>query len=146
MTLIAITAIVVCLGVWIIVKMRRKRAEYELEQHSIEPEVLHALLTSQKDIVLLDVRLPLDLLEKIPGAIRIPPKEILANSSLIPREKDTVVYCTCPSDKTSKAVLRRALALEFTNIKFLRRGLEGWKAKGFEVEPYRESFHLDTAV
>ena len=30
MTLIAITAIVVCLGVWIIVKMRRKRAGLKL--------------------------------------------------------------------------------------------------------------------
>jgi rhodanese-related sulfurtransferase len=93
------------------------------------------------------VRLPLDLLadsDIIPGARRLAPKEIQANPSLIPKEKDTIVYCTCPSDKTSRAILQKALALEFSRIKFLKGGLDGWKARGYPVEPYTRSFHLDT--
>jgi rhodanese-related sulfurtransferase len=119
-----------------------------MEQHSITPEALHTLLASNQEVLLLDVRQPLDLLansEIIPGAKRIPPKEVLERPSLIPKEKDSVVYCTCPSDETSRAVLHRALAMHFFRIKFLKGGLAAWKTKGYPVEPYQESFHLDTA-
>ena len=94
-----------------------------------------------------DVRLPLDLLvasEIIPGAKRITPREVLKNPNLIPQDKDIIVYCTCPSEKTSRSVLRKALARNLSRIKFLQGGLEGWKAKGYPVEPYTQSFHLDT--
>ncbi|HXZ80108.1 MAG TPA: rhodanese-like domain-containing protein [Terriglobales bacterium] len=119
----------------------------ELELHSITPEALHALLASNQKLPLFDVRQPLDLLadsEIIAGATRIPPKELLQSPSLIPNDKDAVIYCTCPGDKTSRAVLHRAQSLHFTRIKFLRGGLAAWKAKGYPVEPYLKSFHLDT--
>jgi rhodanese-related sulfurtransferase len=80
--------------------------------------------------------------ELIPGAKRIPPQEVLEKPSLIPEEKDVVVYCTCPSEKTSRAVLKRALAAHLTRIKFLKGGLAAWKAKGYPLEPYTEVFHL----
>jgi 3-mercaptopyruvate sulfurtransferase SseA len=32
----------------------------------------------------------------------------------------------------------------FSRIKFLEGGLEGWRAKGFPVEPYEKPFHLDS--
>jgi rhodanese-related sulfurtransferase len=38
--------------------------------------------------------------------------------------------------------LHRALAQHFFRIKFLKGGLAAWKAKGYPVEPYNESFHL----
>ena len=97
------------------------------------------------EVLLFDVRQPLDLLanaEMIPGAKRIPPKEVLENPSLIPKERDSIVYCTCPSDKTSRTVLRRALALHLLRVKFLKGGLAAWKAKGYPLEPYKESFRL----
>ena len=80
------------------------------------------------------------------GQKRIPPKEVLENPSLIPRDKDAVAYCTCPGDKTSRLVIRRARALHFDRVKFLKGGLAAWKAKGYPVEPYLESFHLDRAT
>src|SRR5438034_9785919 len=105
------------------------------------------MLISNKEVFLFDVRQPLDLLaypEIISGARRIPPSELLENPLLIPKEKDSVVYCTCPSDKTSRVILRRAQGLQFLRIKFLRGGLAGWKAKGYPVERYEKFFHLDT--
>lgn len=95
------------------------------------------------------MRQPLDLLtdpEIIPGATRIAPKEIIENPSLIPKEKDAVVYCTCPSDETSKSIARQAAALGFLKVKFLRGGLGAWKAKGYPVVPYEKPFHLDTGT
>ena len=80
----------------------------------------------------------------IVGATRIPPRELLENPSLVPKEKDSVVYCTCPDDKTSRSVLRRAQDLHFSHMKFLKGGLAGWKAKGYPVERYDQPFRLDT--
>jgi rhodanese-related sulfurtransferase len=142
-TLIAIVAVLLATAYWI----KRVIDRRELEQHSITPEALRTLLAADREVLVFDVRLPLDLLadsDIIPGARRLAPKEVEANPSLIPKEKDTIVYCTCPSDKTSRTILRKALALEFSRVKFLKGGLDGWKAKGYPVEPYTRSFHLDT--
>jgi len=144
--LIAIAVGLLCLA--IVVWIKRTRDQRILEQHSITPEALHTLLASKQELVLFDVRQPLDLLadsEVIPGARRIPPRDILANPSLISREKDAVAYCTCPGDKTARTVIRKALALHIDRVRFLKGGLTAWKAKGYPVEPYVESFHLDTA-
>jgi rhodanese-related sulfurtransferase len=145
LTLIAVgaAALIVLIVFW--VKRSRVLGEKQMEQHSITAEELHTALAATEKVLLFDVRQPLDLLaypELIPGARRIAPAEVLENPSLIPKEKDSVVYCTCPSDKTSRSILRRAFKLGFRHIKFLRGGLEAWKAKGYPVEPYEETFHL----
>ena len=140
--LAAAVAALVLIVFWI----RKRKGRRELEQHSITPEALHTLLSSHQDVLIFDVRQPLDLLadsEIIPGAQRLAPKEIIDNPSLIPREKDAVVYCTCPSDETARTILNRALALNFFRVKFLRGGLEAWKAQGYPVEPYNKPFQLD---
>jgi rhodanese-related sulfurtransferase len=126
---------------------RRRRERGELADHSITPQELNTLLSEKRPIKLFDVRLSLDLLaysEIIPGAERLPPERIAELESSLPRDEDLVVYCTCISEKTSKKIIERALALKFTRIKLLKGGLEGWKANGFPVEPYTIPFHLDT--
>ena len=144
-TLIAICALVLLTVLWI----KYAKDRHEMRQHSITAEDLHTLLSSNQDVLLFDIRQPLDFLadsEIIPGAMRLSPREVLENPSLIPKVKDSVVYCTCPSDKTSRAILHRALALHFLRIKFLKGGLQGWKAMGYPVEPYQKPFHLDTGT
>ena len=122
-----------------------RHGDIDFRGATVDNYVLHTLLAANQEVLLFDVRQPLDLLaryEIIPGAKRIPPKEVLENPSLIPKEKDSIVYCTCPSDKTSRAILHRALAMHFLRIKFLKGGLAAWKAKGYPVEPYNVPFHL----
>jgi rhodanese-related sulfurtransferase len=141
LTAVSIGALCVLIAIWV----KRRWDHREMERHSTTAEELHSAMASNREVLLFDVRQPLDLLaypEIIPGARRIPPSEVLENPSLIPREKDTVVYCTCPSDKTSRTILRRALALQFFRIKFLKGGLAAWKANGYPVERYQEVFHL----
>jgi rhodanese-related sulfurtransferase len=129
------------------VSYKRRRDRDEIDRYSISPEELNTLLGSGQPVHLFDVRQPLDLLahsQIIPGSQRIPPDDILANPALIPADEDAIVYCTCPSDRTSRRILRHALDLNFTRIKFLRGGLDGWQRLGFPVEPYTDSFRLDT--
>ena len=147
MYLIAICVVGFGILIFWIVRMVRLREKRELESYSIEPEELYELLESKRDIVVLDVRQPLDLLahsEIIPGAKRIPPKDVMEQAELIPKDRDSVLYCTCVSEKTSRMVLKNALNLHFSRIKFLKGGLAAWKAKGYPVEPYTTPFHLDT--
>jgi rhodanese-related sulfurtransferase len=138
----------VILCVLIALQLKRAQDKRRLQEHSITPEELHALFASNQQVVVYDVRQPLDLLsdsEIIPGATRLPPREVLEHPELIPKNEDSVVYCTCPSDETSRAILDRALAMNFLRVKFLKGGLAAWKAKGYPVEPYNKSFRLDTS-
>ena len=147
MNLVAVGIAVLCVLVvgWIV--MRRVRARQQVEANSIEAEELYALLNA-KQVLLYDVRQPLDFLahpEIIPGAVRVPPKEVMEQAGLIPKDKDSVLYCTGGDHETFLMVLSKARALQFTRVKLLRGGLAAWKEKGYPVEAYKESFHLDTA-
>ena len=148
LTVTAICLVALCAA--IVIWIKRTRDRNVMEQYSITPDELHTLLASTQEVLVFDVRQPLDLLadsEIIPGAKRIPPKEILENPSLLsPKKKDSVAYCTCPGDKSSRAVIHRALTMHFYRVRFLKGGLAAWKAKGYPVEPYQEPFRLDTAT
>ena len=125
--------------------VKRVRDQREFEQHTITPEALYALLASNRNVAIFDVRQPLDLLGDsviIPGAKWFAPQAVLDDPSLISENKDLIVYCTCPSDKTGLVVVRRALAKGFSQIRLLKGGLDSWRAEGYPVEPYEKPFHL----
>src|ERR1700678_1812463 len=110
MYLIGICVVGFCVLVFGLIRMRYLRNRRELEKYSIEPEALHALMAT-KEVLLFDVRQPLDLLahsEIIPGATRVPPKDVLEQASLIPKEMDSVIYCACVSEKTRGMILDNA--------------------------------------
>jgi rhodanese-related sulfurtransferase len=154
----ALLILTVCLAIaeW----NRRRRKRLFFQSHSIEAEQLHAILFATdrsgpvqsgsiqpRSIQVIDVRQPLDLLaysQIIPGSRRIPPKEILANPELLERDQETIVYCTCPSDKTASKIMQKAVSLGFDKVRFLHGGLDAWKEKSYPVEPYESVFHLDT--
>jgi hypothetical protein len=61
-------------------RIRRPRARHEMERYGITPEALHTLFASNQDVLLFDVRLPLDLLassEIIPGERGLPQEKCL---------------------------------------------------------------------
>jgi hypothetical protein len=62
MVLTAVCLAVALLSLALVLRMKRIRDQREMEQHSITAEELHLLLTSNQDVLLLDVRQPLDLL------------------------------------------------------------------------------------
>ena len=139
---------IICASVLLaVVLAKRMRDRRKMERHTITPEALQALLASNQDVLIFDVRQPLDLLGDsviIPSAQWLAPDEVRANPSLLPKDRDLIVYCTCPSDKTSRIILHRALAMGFLRIKFLKGGLDGWRENGFPVEPYKKPFQLNS--
>jgi rhodanese-related sulfurtransferase len=151
---LALTVVALIIWGWLaVIWVRRIKARREIERLSITPEALHELIVTQHDVLVLDARQPLDLLadsEIIAGAQRISPQDAIENPSLIPADKELVVYCTCPSDKTSRAIALKAQAaapnLDINRVRFLKGGLAAWKAKGYPVVPYDKTFHLDTGT
>jgi rhodanese-related sulfurtransferase len=145
--LLVITTIFAGVLVAVVLAERMRRDRRELERHTITPEALHALLASNQEVRVFDVRQPLDLLGDsviIPGAQWLAPDEVCDNPSLLSKEQDLVIYCTCPSDKTSRSILHRALARGFVRIKVLKGGLDGWRKSQYPVEPYKKPFHLNS--
>jgi rhodanese-related sulfurtransferase len=147
----ATTVTIACVAVvsrWFMVKHRRRRREAEFAQHSITPEQLSQALAQRPRLALFDLREPLDVVansEIIPGATRISPYRVLENPWLIPKDKEAIVYCTCSEDEANIIILERLLAMGFSKVKFLRGGLDAWKARGFQVDCYSDSFRLNVA-
>lgn len=146
---VMILAVVAAVSTLLVLGIRqRAKNELEMARHTVTVEELHALTSANPSVRIFDVRLPLDFFvhsEVIPGARRVAPKDLLADPSLIPRDEDSVVYCTCPGEETSRKIIRRALSMGFRRVRFLKGGLSAWKAKGYPVESYTSRIYLDTA-
>jgi rhodanese-related sulfurtransferase len=144
----AITSIVALISLgWIFVALRSRHRRQEATDHSTTPEALYQLLKEDKNLLLFDVRVPLDLLahsEIITGAIRLPPKEVSDRANSIPKDVDIVIYGTCLDNNTLHLVLQLTQKLQFCRLKMLQGGFEGWKNRGLPVEVYSVPFHLDT--
>ena len=86
LTLLAISVAIGC--VIVVIWAKRRKNQSELDRHSISAEHLQSMMASGRQVLLFDVRQPLDLLsypELIPGAKRIPPQDVLDQPSLIAR-------------------------------------------------------------
>ncbi len=85
---LALTVIAIVIwGLLAVIWIRRIKARREFERLSITPEALHELSVAHHDILVLDVRQPLDLLadsEIIEGARRISPQDAMDESGSYP--------------------------------------------------------------
>ena len=90
---------------------------------------------------IVDLRHPLDYLPDprvLPGAVRIGPSEIANCAAYIPRDRDVILYCTCPSEETSAKVALQLHRLGITRVRPLRGGFDGWKKAGYPLHDYVE--------
>ncbi len=74
----------------------------------------------------------------------MPPKDAAKLSASYSRDEEAVLYCPGADDPNGLMVLGKVRALNFTRVKLLKGGLHAWKEKGYPVEPYMESFQLNT--
>jgi membrane protein DedA with SNARE-associated domain/rhodanese-related sulfurtransferase len=137
--------------IWRVVKQRRFLAK--VRELRLEPAELKALLdcavidgTPQPYIV--DLRHPLDYLPDprvLPGAVRIGPAELALRADRIPRDRDVILYCTCPSEETSAKVALQLHRLGITRVRPLRGGFDGWKQAGYPLLDYVEETTVTVA-
>jgi len=88
---------------------------------------------------IVDLRHPLDYLPDprvLPGAVRVSPSELTAHQSEIPRDRDVILYCTCPSEETSAKVALELHRLGISRVRPLRGGFERWRDEGLPLVDY----------
>jgi membrane protein DedA with SNARE-associated domain/rhodanese-related sulfurtransferase len=121
---------------------KRRQFLSELRGLRLEPAQLQAMIDDAENAGLdkpfiVDLRHPLDVLaypEVVPGALRIAPDDLVRSRALIPKERDIVLYCTCPSEETSAKIALELRRMGIRRVRPLRGGLQGWKDAGYAME------------
>jgi len=114
----------------------------------IEPEELREMLDAGQKVFIIDLRHPLDYLPDprvLPGAVRIGPETVAEHQEMIPRDRDVVLYCTCPSEATSGKVALNLRKQGVYRVRPLRGGFDEWKRLGFPLETLKEDASVSAA-
>jgi membrane protein DedA with SNARE-associated domain/rhodanese-related sulfurtransferase len=69
----------------------------------------------------------------IPGALNISLSEVGQRLKDLPRDRDIIVYCTCPSEASAARVAKILMNHGFKRVRPLTGGLEAWLAAGYAV-------------
>ncbi len=125
------------LGFFVARLMRRRMIMQELAAARMEPEELKSLLDKGAEVFIVDLRHPLELLpdpHTLPGALHFSPELLAARHREIPRDRDIVLFCTCPSEATAAKTAMALHKLGIERVRPLRGGYDEWKRLGFPVQ------------
>ncbi|MEO7028887.1 MAG: VTT domain-containing protein [Acidobacteriaceae bacterium] len=122
--------------------VKKRQFVNELRGLRLEPGQLMAMIDDARREdkplpYIVDLRHPLDILpdpRALPGAVWIGPQELKVRHSVIPRDRDIVLYCTCPSEETSAKMALELRKMGILRVRPLRGGLQGWKDAGYPLE------------
>ena len=69
----------------------------------------------------------------IPGALHIALPEVAPRLKDLPRDRDIILYCTCPNEASAASVAKILMNHGFKRVRPLHGGLDAWRAAGYEV-------------
>jgi membrane protein DedA with SNARE-associated domain/rhodanese-related sulfurtransferase len=69
----------------------------------------------------------------IPGALAISLSDVDAHLKDLPKDRDIILYCTCPSEASAARVAKVLMNRGFKRVRPLAGGLEAWVAAGLTV-------------
>ena len=72
---------------------------------------------------------------KLPGAIRVPAKEVEQHLSEITHDRTAITYCTCPHEASSAEVAQALAAHGFKNVHPLFGGFDAWQKAELPLDP-----------
>ncbi|MGA2187050.1 MAG: rhodanese-like domain-containing protein [Steroidobacteraceae bacterium] len=96
---------------------------YDLMQAGAKPIVVDVRSVTARD---LDPR-------AIPGALHVPLDEVALHLRDLPRDRDIILYCSCPSEASAARVARILMNHGFAKVRPLFGGLDAWTAAGYAV-------------
>jgi membrane protein DedA with SNARE-associated domain/rhodanese-related sulfurtransferase len=125
------------LGIYVAYKWWQRARFYALLRMArIDVSELYDLMQAGAAPVVIDVRsATARALEPhwIPGAINITLAEVGQKLKDLPRDRDIIVYCTCPSEASAARVAKILMNHGFKHVRPLHGGLDAWLAAGYEV-------------
>jgi membrane protein DedA with SNARE-associated domain/rhodanese-related sulfurtransferase len=140
------------LGFFVIRVLRRRMVLKQLVASRLEPEDLKKQLDAGEKVYIVDLRHPLELLPDpftLPGALHFSPDALAERSQEIPRDRDIVLFCTCPSEATAAKTAMTLLKLGIQRVRPLRGGYDEWKRLGYPLDavpPVGPIMHTTTIV
>lgn len=131
------------LAVYILWKwQKRKRFLRGLRIARITPEELKKRMDAGEDIVVVDLRHPIESdadPQTIWGAVRMDPAELEEAIEVIPRDREIILFCSCPNEATAAQIALRLRKQGITRIRPLAEGLDGWRKRGFPLQSLGEA-------
>jgi membrane protein DedA with SNARE-associated domain/rhodanese-related sulfurtransferase len=71
---------------------------------------------------------------RIPGAVHVPVQDAARHLSELPRDREIILYCSCPNEASAARVARLLMNHGFRRVRPLKGGLEAWIEAGYTVE------------
>lgn len=115
----------------------RARFYRALRMARIQVSDLYQLIQAGARPVIIDVRSPTArALEPrwIPGAIHVPVDAVAKEIGHLPKDREIILYCTCPSEASAARVAKVLVNHGFKLVRPLYGGLDAWIAAGYAVE------------
>jgi membrane protein DedA with SNARE-associated domain/rhodanese-related sulfurtransferase len=134
---IAFLGALVLLSIYVAFKWWERRRFYKmLRMARISVAELQALIEGGVAPLIIDVRSPTArALEPrwIPGALHISLPDVDVHLKDLPRDRDIILYCTCPSEASAARVAKILMNHGFKRVRPLHGGLDAWVAAGHGV-------------
>jgi membrane protein DedA with SNARE-associated domain/rhodanese-related sulfurtransferase len=114
----------------------RQRFLRKMRIARISPQELKRRLDAGESMVVVDVRDRLDFEAEpaiIPGALHLTTEELELRHHEIPRERDIVLYCTCPSEASSARVALLLKRRGIERVRPLAGGFRAWRDLGYPM-------------
>lgn len=108
----------------------------EIRMARLDPRDLKTMLDRGQPVYIVDLRHPLDYLpdpRTLPGAILLSPDKLVEHCSEIPRDRDVVLFCTCPSEATAAKMALAIRKLGVYRVRPLLGGYDEWKRLGYPL-------------
>ncbi len=108
----------------------------EIRMARIFPDELKAQLERGEEVVVVDLRHPLDYLpdpRTLPGALRLTPDRLMDQIALIPKNREVVLFCTCPSEATAAKTALLLKKAGISRVRPLYGGYDEWKKRGYPL-------------
>jgi membrane protein DedA with SNARE-associated domain/rhodanese-related sulfurtransferase len=116
---------------------QRQRLLHELRMARITASELREMLETGKAPVIFDLRSSTAVEEDpgmIQGAVHLSIEDIESRLTEFPRDRDIVVYCSCPNEVSSARLALRLHRKGFTRIRPLLGGLDAWREQNYPVD------------
>lgn len=117
--------------------LKRRRFLRSLRIARITPDELHNRMKRSENVVVVDLRHALEFAsepETIPGAVHMDAAELEEAIDVIPRDREVVLFCSCPNEATAAQMALRLRNLGVKRIRPLAGGLAGWRERGFPLQ------------
>jgi membrane protein DedA with SNARE-associated domain/rhodanese-related sulfurtransferase len=132
-----LTAALILLGLYVAFKWWERRRFYKmLRMARVSVAELHALMDDGSAPLIVDVRSSTARAlepQRIPGALHVPLEQVGQHLKDLSRDRDIILYCTCPSEASAARVAKILMNHGFKRVRPLLGGLDAWRAAGYAV-------------